>query len=89
MILLWRFYDSVGVYYYYSSGLRGPTDEEIIVIEKTVSYSKFPEGGGMLYQQSHTGKQQGLAWRQREGGGSVRSSCHCGACRTEWVRKGR
>lgn len=89
MILLCRFYDNVGVYYYYYySGLRGPTDEEIIVIEKRVSYSKF-QGGGMLYQHSHTGKQQGLAWRQREGGERVRSRCLCGFCRKGWVRKGK
>jgi len=66
MILLCRFYSNVSIYYYYS-GLIGPTDEEIIVIEKIVSYSKFPEGGGMLYQQCHTGKHQGwLGGRGRE-----------------------
>ena len=66
MILLCRFYSNVSIYYYYS-GLIGPTDEEIIVIEKVVSYSMFPEGGGMLYQQCHPGKHQGwLAGRGRE-----------------------
>lgn len=59
MLLLCRFYDNVSINYYYYSGLIGPTDEEIIVIEKIASYSEFLEVGGMLYQQCHVGKHQG------------------------------
>ena len=45
-----------------------PTDEEVIVIEKIISYSQFPGGECVLHQQGHTVKHQGQpGGRGREG----------------------
>lgn len=74
-------------FHFYSSRVR-PTDQGMMVIEKTGCYLEFSRGGGTL---CHAGPQEvpGLVRRQNEQGVSMGRRLHCGFCGKECMRQGK
>lgn len=74
-------------FHFYSSRVR-PTDQGMMVIEKTGCYLEFSRGGGTL---CHAGPQEvpGLVRRQNEQGVSMGRRFHCGFCGKECMRQGK